>query len=110
MESFAAGTPVIGSNLGGIPELVRHQVDGLLVEPENVQAWADALRRCGGSSFACTVAERRAANAQGVDVAKRWRGCITSISIFPSALFARNNYSNIKQNRLNESRFLNEDH
>jgi glycosyltransferase involved in cell wall biosynthesis len=46
LESFAAGTPVIGSNLGGIRELVRHQDDGLLVEAENVRAWADALRRC----------------------------------------------------------------
>jgi glycosyltransferase involved in cell wall biosynthesis len=46
LESFAAGTPVVGSNLGGIAELVRHEEDGLLVEPENVTAWADALRRC----------------------------------------------------------------
>ena len=46
LEAFAAGTPVIGSNLGGIAELVRHEEDGLLVEPENVRAWADALRRC----------------------------------------------------------------
>jgi len=46
LESFAAGTPVIGSNLGGIAELVRHEEDGLLVEPEDVKVWADALRRC----------------------------------------------------------------
>jgi glycosyltransferase involved in cell wall biosynthesis len=46
LESFAAGTPVIGSNRGGIRELVRHQDDGLLVEAENVRAWSDALRRC----------------------------------------------------------------
>jgi glycosyltransferase involved in cell wall biosynthesis len=46
LESFAAGTPVLGSNLGGISESVRHQDNGLLVEPGNVHAWADALRRC----------------------------------------------------------------
>ena len=46
LEAFAAGTPVIGSNLGGIAELVQHEDDGLLVEVENVQGWADALRRC----------------------------------------------------------------
>jgi glycosyltransferase involved in cell wall biosynthesis len=46
LESRAAGTPVIGSNLGGIAELVRHKDDGLLVEPENVLDWADALRLC----------------------------------------------------------------
>jgi glycosyltransferase involved in cell wall biosynthesis len=46
LESFAAGTPVIGSNLGGIAELIRHQKDGLLVELEDVRGWTDALQRC----------------------------------------------------------------
>jgi glycosyltransferase involved in cell wall biosynthesis len=46
LESFAAGTPVIGSKLGGIAEWVRHQDNGLLLEPEDVPAWANALRRC----------------------------------------------------------------
>src|SRR5205807_2637121 len=38
LESFAAGTPVIGSKLDGIAEWVRHQDNGLLVEPEDVHA------------------------------------------------------------------------
>jgi glycosyltransferase involved in cell wall biosynthesis len=46
LESLAAGTPVIGSNLGGITEWVRHEENGLLVSPEDHQAWVDALRRC----------------------------------------------------------------
>lgn len=46
LESFAAGTPVIGSKLGGIAELVRDQDNGLLVDSEDVRAWADSLRRC----------------------------------------------------------------
>jgi glycosyltransferase involved in cell wall biosynthesis len=46
LESFAAGTPVIGSDLGGIAEWVRHQDNGLLLDPEDAPAWADALRRC----------------------------------------------------------------
>jgi glycosyltransferase involved in cell wall biosynthesis len=45
LEAFAAGTPVIGSNLGGIRELVRHEVDGLLVEPGSVESWAKAIER-----------------------------------------------------------------
>jgi glycosyltransferase involved in cell wall biosynthesis len=45
LEAFAAGLPVIGSRLGGIAELVRDEVDGLLVRPANPRAWADALRR-----------------------------------------------------------------
>jgi glycosyltransferase involved in cell wall biosynthesis len=35
---------VIGSNLGGIAELVQHGTGGLLVEPTSVEAWAGALR------------------------------------------------------------------
>jgi glycosyltransferase involved in cell wall biosynthesis len=46
LEALAAGTPVIGSNLGGIAEWVRNENNGLLVSPEDYQAWADAFRRC----------------------------------------------------------------
>jgi glycosyltransferase involved in cell wall biosynthesis len=45
LEAFAAGIPVIGSNLGGIAELVEHDVNGLLVPPSSVKAWGDELRR-----------------------------------------------------------------
>jgi glycosyltransferase involved in cell wall biosynthesis len=43
LEAFAAGIPVVGSNLGGIAELVTPGVDGVLVEPDSVAAWADVL-------------------------------------------------------------------
>jgi glycosyltransferase involved in cell wall biosynthesis len=47
LESFAAGVPVIGSALGGIADKVRHDVDGLLVDPfASVDAWTSALLRC----------------------------------------------------------------
>lgn len=51
LEAFAAGVPVVGSRLGGIAELVRHEVDGLLVEPADVAAWTEILRK------ACAEAE-----------------------------------------------------
>ena len=44
-EAFGAAVPVIGSNLGGIAELVRHEENGLLVEAASRQAWAGAIRR-----------------------------------------------------------------
>lgn len=45
LEGFAAGLPVLGSNLGGVAELVRDGVDGALVEPADPAAWAAALAR-----------------------------------------------------------------
>lgn len=36
MEFFACGKPVIGSNIGGIPEQIEHNKTGLLFEPANV--------------------------------------------------------------------------
>ena len=43
LEAFAAGTPVLGTRLGGIAELVSDQVDGLLIPPEDPGAWASAI-------------------------------------------------------------------
>jgi glycosyltransferase involved in cell wall biosynthesis len=43
LEAQAVGTPVLGSNLGGIAELVQHGVDGWLVPSGDVEAWAKAL-------------------------------------------------------------------
>ena len=43
LEAFAAGVPVLGSNLGGIAELVRDGVDGALVALDDVGAWAQAI-------------------------------------------------------------------
>lgn len=45
LEAFAAGVPVIGSNLGGIKELVSHERDGLLVSHADVTAWTAAMVR-----------------------------------------------------------------
>jgi glycosyltransferase involved in cell wall biosynthesis len=46
LEAFAAGTPVIGSDIGGIAELVQHERNGLLVQFDDVRGWTDTLRRC----------------------------------------------------------------
>lgn len=46
LEAFAAGTPVIGSELGGIAELVRDRETGLLIRDyASPAAWLAALRQ-----------------------------------------------------------------
>ena len=42
-EAFAAGTPVVASDLGALSEAVRHGVDGWLVAPGDVGAWRETL-------------------------------------------------------------------
>ena len=45
MEAMACGKPVVASRVGGVPELVRDEVDGILVEPGDVRGLAGALTR-----------------------------------------------------------------
>lgn len=45
LEGMSAGIPLVGSNVGGIPVLVRDGENGLLVPREDVAALAAALRR-----------------------------------------------------------------
>jgi glycosyltransferase involved in cell wall biosynthesis len=44
VEALAAGTPVVATPVGGVPEIVRDGENGLLVEPGSVDALAEALR------------------------------------------------------------------
>ncbi len=43
LESFALGTPVVGANIGGIPEMVLHGETGLVFESGNAQDLSTAL-------------------------------------------------------------------
>jgi glycosyltransferase involved in cell wall biosynthesis len=44
LEAFALGRPAIASDIGGLPELVRHGETGLLVPPGDIRALRDAMR------------------------------------------------------------------
>jgi glycosyltransferase involved in cell wall biosynthesis len=47
LEAFAAGVPVIATDLGGMSEFVKHEENGLLFELENAEDLARQLRRLG---------------------------------------------------------------
>lgn len=61
LESFAWGTPVIGARIGGIPEMIEHDVNGALFDPGSVEGLAEQLARFSSAKSAKLAAFGRAA-------------------------------------------------
>jgi glycosyltransferase involved in cell wall biosynthesis len=45
MEAMSCGTPVIGTDAGGVPELIESGVDGILVPPQDPKAIAETISK-----------------------------------------------------------------
>lgn len=45
LEGMGAGLPVVGSNAGGIPDIIDNELTGILIEPGDANALADAIMR-----------------------------------------------------------------
>jgi L-malate glycosyltransferase len=58
-ESFAAGLPVVTTNAGGVPYIVRHEETGLMVERDDHEALAaNAIRLLEDQELAAAIASR----------------------------------------------------
>jgi glycosyltransferase involved in cell wall biosynthesis len=69
LEALGVGRPIVGTRVGGIPELVVDGVNGLLVPPGEVDALADAMVRIlGDGDLAARMAARSAESAEEYSV------------------------------------------
>jgi glycosyltransferase involved in cell wall biosynthesis len=77
LEAQAAGLGVIASDVGGIPEVVKHDVTGILVAPENPDAAAQAIHALFANPVRFRELTTRAKeHAKGFDwdiIAKRYK-------------------------------------
>jgi glycosyltransferase involved in cell wall biosynthesis len=71
LEAQASRTPVIGTDAGGLPEFVQHEVSGLLVPPLDAERLSAAIERILGDDALrdriVDEAERRANPARGLE-------------------------------------------
>lgn len=51
LESMASETPLIGTRVGGIPELIDHEENGLLVQPRSPEEIAEAINRLHNNTY-----------------------------------------------------------
>ena len=57
MEAMALGLPIVSTNVGGIPFLIKDRVNGLLVERDNIEDMVNAIIDiCKNEEFAKTLA------------------------------------------------------
>jgi glycosyltransferase involved in cell wall biosynthesis len=72
VEALAVGTPVIATAVGGVPEVVENDRNGLLVPPQNPDALASAITR-----FFADPALRERLRAGATDFAKSHSPAVT---------------------------------
>ncbi len=89
VEAMLAGRPVIATRAGGVPEIVTDNRTGLLVEPGDSHALAEAIQRLlKNREFAAKLG--RAAKIDAEDrfrldrILREWNGCIEEVMGFES--------------------------
>jgi glycosyltransferase involved in cell wall biosynthesis len=59
LEAHAVGTPVVGSRVGGLSELIRDRINGRLLTPGDAAEWAAALSEIAANPEGTVNAWRR---------------------------------------------------
>jgi len=68
MEAMALGMPVVSTNVGGLPFLIDHGVEGILVPPNNPEAFVKAIEDLYESALkAQQISKNARAKVEGFD-------------------------------------------
>jgi len=77
IEAMALGMPIVSTNVGGLPYLIDNEEDGLLVNPGEVQTFANAIERIiKNKDLACSLSKNSRNKAQEYDwnnVSLKWK-------------------------------------
>jgi glycosyltransferase involved in cell wall biosynthesis len=75
LEAFAAGVPVAVSRIGGLPDLVVHGADGLVLDPGDTSAWRNGVM---------TLADDEVSIRMGRAAHERWMGAFSPERALPA--------------------------
>ncbi|MFH1754242.1 MAG: glycosyltransferase, partial [Candidatus Latescibacterota bacterium] len=77
VEALACGIPVVAARVGGVPEIITSADVGLMVEPDNpraaAQAISQALARSWNGEELSRIAHRRSWDNVAADIIERIR-------------------------------------
>jgi glycosyltransferase involved in cell wall biosynthesis len=63
VEAMSCGTPCVGFNVGGIPEMISHELDGYVARYRDSQDFAHGIIWCLDDSCLATLRQKARADA-----------------------------------------------
>lgn len=93
VEYMAAGRPTVATSVGGAEELIENGVHGLIVEPENPTALAEAIDRLlSNDQLAARLAAAGRTRVEkeygGLNIAQRFESLVFQMMCIPDAMHA----------------------
>lgn len=81
LEAMALGMAVVSTNVGGIPFLITHRENGILVSPDNTDEFAEAVTElCNNPELSKKISENARKTAAASDwnrIKEKWKNLLT---------------------------------